>query len=100
MKVTGRCGYVIFAVVCVTKCYILFDFYECLSENIFTFIYQQEEKSKFDGIFESLAPVNGLLSGEKVKPVLINSKLPVDVLGKVEIHSLKLFVDKNEIFQN
>uniref|UniRef100_A0A9J8DBN9 Epidermal growth factor receptor pathway substrate 15-like 1a n=1 Tax=Cyprinus carpio carpio TaxID=630221 RepID=A0A9J8DBN9_CYPCA len=38
---------------------------------------------KFDGIFESLAPVNGLLSGEKVKPVLINSKLPVDVLGKV-----------------
>ncbi|XP_055073292.1 epidermal growth factor receptor substrate 15-like 1 isoform X3 [Misgurnus anguillicaudatus] len=44
---------------------------------------RQEEKSKFDGIFESLAPVNGLLSGEKVKPVLINSKLPVDVLGKV-----------------
>uniref|UniRef100_A0A8C2DFX2 Epidermal growth factor receptor pathway substrate 15-like 1a n=1 Tax=Cyprinus carpio TaxID=7962 RepID=A0A8C2DFX2_CYPCA len=44
---------------------------------------QPEEKSKFDGIFESLAPVNGLLSGEKVKPVLINSKLPVDVLGKV-----------------
>ncbi|XP_077082384.1 epidermal growth factor receptor substrate 15-like 1 isoform X2 [Siphateles boraxobius] len=42
-----------------------------------------EEKNKFDGIFESLAPVNGLLSGEKVKPVLINSKLPVDVLGKV-----------------
>ncbi|XP_062250886.1 epidermal growth factor receptor substrate 15-like 1 isoform X2 [Platichthys flesus] len=42
-----------------------------------------EEKSKFDGIFESLDPVNGLLSGEKVKPVLINSKLPLDVLGKV-----------------
>nr|XP_046246852.1 epidermal growth factor receptor substrate 15-like 1 isoform X3 [Scatophagus argus] len=42
-----------------------------------------EEKSKFDGIFESLAPVNGLLSGEKVRPVLINSKLPLDVLGKV-----------------
>uniref|UniRef100_A0A8C5C7N6 Epidermal growth factor receptor substrate 15-like 1 n=1 Tax=Gadus morhua TaxID=8049 RepID=A0A8C5C7N6_GADMO len=45
--------------------------------------YVPEEKSKFDGIFESLAPVNGLLSGEKVKPVLINSKLPLDVLGKV-----------------
>ncbi|KAM6920990.1 epidermal growth factor receptor substrate 15-like 1 [Xenentodon cancila] len=42
-----------------------------------------EERNKFDGIFESLAPVNGLLSGEKVKPVLINSKLPLDVLGKV-----------------
>ncbi len=47
------------------------------------FIFQPEEKSKFDVIFESLAPVNGLLSGDKVKPVLINSKLPVDVLGKV-----------------
>uniref|UniRef100_A0A8C6MCU3 Epidermal growth factor receptor pathway substrate 15-like 1a n=1 Tax=Nothobranchius furzeri TaxID=105023 RepID=A0A8C6MCU3_NOTFU len=44
---------------------------------------QPEEKNKFDGIFESLAPVNGLLSGEKVRPVLINSKLPLDVLGKV-----------------
>ncbi|KAM8875664.1 epidermal growth factor receptor substrate 15-like 1 isoform 5-T5 [Spinachia spinachia] len=44
---------------------------------------RHEEKSKFDGIFESLAPVNGLLSGEKVKPVLINSKLPLDILGKV-----------------
>ncbi|KAI1891778.1 hypothetical protein AGOR_G00147260 [Albula goreensis] len=42
-----------------------------------------EEKGKFDGIFESLAPVNGLLSGDKVKPVLINSKLPLDVLGRV-----------------
>ncbi|XP_041967597.1 epidermal growth factor receptor substrate 15-like 1 isoform X4 [Alosa sapidissima] len=46
-------------------------------------IVRPEEKSKFDGIFESLAPVNGLLSGEKVKPVLMNSKLPLDVLGKV-----------------
>ncbi|XP_046893276.1 epidermal growth factor receptor substrate 15-like 1 [Hypomesus transpacificus] len=42
-----------------------------------------EEKGTFDGIFESLAPANGLLSGDKVKPVLINSKLPLDVLGKV-----------------
>ncbi|XP_068447383.1 epidermal growth factor receptor substrate 15-like 1 isoform X8 [Clinocottus analis] len=44
---------------------------------------RHEEKSKFDGIFESLAPINGLLSGEKVRPVLINSKLPLDILGKV-----------------
>nr|XP_057929621.1 epidermal growth factor receptor substrate 15-like 1 isoform X4 [Doryrhamphus excisus] len=42
-----------------------------------------EEKNKFDGIFESLSPVSGLLSGEKVRPVLINSKLPLDILGKV-----------------
>uniref|UniRef100_A0A8C7NZC3 Epidermal growth factor receptor pathway substrate 15 like 1 n=1 Tax=Oncorhynchus mykiss TaxID=8022 RepID=A0A8C7NZC3_ONCMY len=42
-----------------------------------------DKKGKFDGIFESLAPVSGLLSGDKVKPVLTNSKLPLDVLGKV-----------------
>uniref|UniRef100_A0A670KL22 Epidermal growth factor receptor pathway substrate 15 like 1 n=1 Tax=Podarcis muralis TaxID=64176 RepID=A0A670KL22_PODMU len=41
------------------------------------------EKAKFDGIFESLLPVNGLLSGDKVKPVLMNSKLPLDILGRV-----------------
>lgn len=44
---------------------------------------QSDEKGKFEGIFESLSPVNGLLSGDKVRPVLINSKLPLDVLGKV-----------------
>uniref|UniRef100_A0A8C4EM32 Epidermal growth factor receptor pathway substrate 15 like 1 n=1 Tax=Dicentrarchus labrax TaxID=13489 RepID=A0A8C4EM32_DICLA len=42
-----------------------------------------DEKGKFEGIFESLSPVNGLLSGDKVRPVLINSKLPLDVLGKI-----------------
>ncbi|XP_077580937.1 uncharacterized protein LOC144201942 isoform X2 [Stigmatopora nigra] len=42
-----------------------------------------DEKGKFEGIFESLSPVNGLVSGDRVKPVLINSKLPLDVLGKI-----------------
>nr|XP_020643797.1 epidermal growth factor receptor substrate 15 [Pogona vitticeps] len=42
-----------------------------------------EDKAKYDAIFESLNPVNGLLSGDKVKPVLLNSKLPVDILGRV-----------------
>lgn len=42
-----------------------------------------DEKGKFEGIFESLSPVNGLLSGDKVRPVLINSKLPLDVLGRI-----------------
>ncbi|XP_047444685.1 epidermal growth factor receptor substrate 15-like 1 isoform X3 [Mugil cephalus] len=44
---------------------------------------RSDEKGKFEGIFESLAPVNGLLSGDKVRPVLLNSKLPMDVLGKI-----------------
>ncbi|CAI9606969.1 unnamed protein product [Staurois parvus] len=42
-----------------------------------------EEKAKYDAIFDSLSPVNGFLSGDKVKPVLLNSKLPVEVLGRV-----------------
>ncbi|KAM3603980.1 uncharacterized protein V6R79_004798 [Siganus canaliculatus] len=42
-----------------------------------------DEKGKFEGIFESLSPMKGLLSGEKVRPILINSKLPLDVLGKI-----------------
>lgn len=45
---------------------------------------------KFDAIFESLGPVGGMLSGDKVKPVLLNSKLPVDILGRVSFHSFKL----------
>ncbi|XP_078526967.1 epidermal growth factor receptor substrate 15 isoform X2 [Lissotriton helveticus] len=44
---------------------------------------QVEEKTKYDVIFDSLSPVSGFLSGDKVKPVLLNSKLPVDVLGRV-----------------
>lgn len=47
------------------------------------FIFQPEEKMKFDSIFDSLGPVGGMLSGDKVKPVLLNSKLPVDILGRV-----------------
>ncbi|XP_035673612.1 epidermal growth factor receptor substrate 15-like 1 isoform X1 [Branchiostoma floridae] len=42
-----------------------------------------EEKLKFDTIFETLDPVNGILTGDKVRPVLLNSKLPVEILGTV-----------------
>ncbi|CAG5117244.1 unnamed protein product, partial [Candidula unifasciata] len=41
------------------------------------------EKSKYDKVFDSLQPVNNMLAGDKVKPVLMNSKLPVDVLGRI-----------------
>lgn len=44
---------------------------------------QPEEKMKFDSVFDSLGPVGGILTGDKVKPVLLNSKLPVDILGRV-----------------
>uniref|UniRef100_A0AAR2KLR2 Epidermal growth factor receptor pathway substrate 15 n=1 Tax=Pygocentrus nattereri TaxID=42514 RepID=A0AAR2KLR2_PYGNA len=46
-------------------------------------VVKPEEKLKFDAIFDSLSPVGGMLTGDKVKPVLLNSKLPVDVLGRV-----------------
>uniref|UniRef100_A0A8C1JER9 Epidermal growth factor receptor pathway substrate 15 like 1 n=1 Tax=Cyprinus carpio TaxID=7962 RepID=A0A8C1JER9_CYPCA len=52
----------------------------CLSVD---FIRIPEDKAKYDGIFESLSPIGGLLSGDKVKPVLMNSNLPLDVLGKI-----------------
>uniref|UniRef100_A0A8C9YM65 Epidermal growth factor receptor pathway substrate 15 n=1 Tax=Sander lucioperca TaxID=283035 RepID=A0A8C9YM65_SANLU len=45
-------------------------------------VVKPEEKMKFDSIFESLGPVGGILTGDKVKPVLLNSKLPVDILGR------------------
>lgn len=37
-----------------------------------------------------LCPVNGFLSGDKVKPVLLNSKLPVDILGRVRCEILSV----------
>ncbi|XP_029285070.1 epidermal growth factor receptor substrate 15 [Cottoperca gobio] len=48
-----------------------------------SWVVKPEEKLKFDSIFESLGPVGGILTGDKVKPVLLNSKLPVDILGRV-----------------
>lgn len=49
---------------------------------------QPEEKMKFDTVFDSLGPVGGILTGDQVKPVLLNSKLPVDILGRVRhIHT-------------
>lgn len=44
---------------------------------------QGEEKAKFDSIFDSLGAVAGKLSGDKVKPILLNSKLPTEMLGHV-----------------
>ncbi|XP_062280974.1 epidermal growth factor receptor substrate 15 isoform X3 [Scomber scombrus] len=51
--------------------------------NDMPWVVKPEEKMKFDSIFESLGPGGGMLTGDKVKPVLLNSKLPVDILGRV-----------------
>ncbi|GAB6028884.1 Epidermal growth factor receptor substrate 15-like 1 [Chamberlinius hualienensis] len=41
------------------------------------------ERAKYDKLFDSLGPIQGSLPSSKVKPVMMNSKLPVDVLGRV-----------------
>ncbi|XP_065088849.1 epidermal growth factor receptor substrate 15-like 1 isoform X2 [Ochlerotatus camptorhynchus] len=42
-----------------------------------------EKKQQYEQLFESLGPMNGLLPGAKVRSTLMNSKLPVDTLGRI-----------------
>ncbi|XP_058451145.1 epidermal growth factor receptor substrate 15-like 1 isoform X2 [Malaya genurostris] len=42
-----------------------------------------EKKQQYEQLFESLGPMNGLLPGAKVRNTLMNSKLPVDTLGRI-----------------
>ena len=41
------------------------------------------DRLKYEQLFESLKPVGGMLPGNKVKGVLMESKLPMDTLGKI-----------------
>ncbi|XP_055310791.1 epidermal growth factor receptor substrate 15-like 1 isoform X2 [Sitodiplosis mosellana] len=41
------------------------------------------DKLKYEELFESLQPSNGLLPGNKVRSVLMDSKLPLDALSKI-----------------
>ncbi|XP_071650415.1 uncharacterized protein Eps-15 isoform X1 [Temnothorax longispinosus] len=41
------------------------------------------ERAKYDQLFDSLQPSNGYISGNKVKGVLMDSKLDMDTLGKI-----------------
>ncbi|CAH0550922.1 unnamed protein product [Brassicogethes aeneus] len=41
------------------------------------------ERENYNKLFESLQPLNGLIPGNKVKHVLMESKLPFDTLGKI-----------------
>lgn len=65
----------------------------CVSELIDHLVLQPDERSRFEGVFQTLKPVGGLLTGEKVKPVMLASKLPVDALGKVT--HIDLFTPQN-----
>ncbi|XP_054278220.1 epidermal growth factor receptor substrate 15-like isoform X2 [Macrosteles quadrilineatus] len=41
------------------------------------------EREKYDQLFDSLQPLNGVIPGNKVKGLLLDSKLPMDTLGKI-----------------
>ncbi|XP_053677454.1 epidermal growth factor receptor substrate 15-like 1 [Anopheles nili] len=42
-----------------------------------------EKRQQYEQLFDSLGPMNGLLPGAKVRMTLMNSKLPVDTLGRI-----------------
>ncbi|XP_011312407.1 epidermal growth factor receptor substrate 15-like 1 isoform X2 [Fopius arisanus] len=41
------------------------------------------ERIKYDRLFDNLQPANGYIPGNKVKGVLMDSKLPLETLGKI-----------------
>jgi epidermal growth factor receptor substrate 15 len=41
------------------------------------------ERAKYEGLFDSRKPVNGLIPGNKVKDILMESKLPLETLGRI-----------------
>ncbi|XP_017070232.2 epidermal growth factor receptor substrate 15-like 1 isoform X2 [Drosophila eugracilis] len=41
------------------------------------------DRLKYEQLFESLSPYNGMLPGNKVKGVLMDSKLPMNILGTI-----------------
>lgn len=41
------------------------------------------DRLKYEQLFESLKPVGGMLAGNKVKGVLLDSQLPMKILGKI-----------------
>ena len=47
------------------------------------FLVKPEEKRKYDALFDQLRPQAGLLQGDKVRNVMMGSKLPVSMLGKI-----------------
>lgn len=57
------------------------------------------EQKKYEEMFNSLGPVGDRLPGTKVKPVMLNSKLPVETLGKIwDLSDIDQdgFLDKDE----
>ncbi len=47
------------------------------------FLVKPEEKRKYDALFNQLQPVDEKLPGDKVRQVMMGSKLPMPILGKI-----------------
>ncbi len=47
------------------------------------FLVKPEEKRKYDALFEQLQPVDEKLPGDKVRQVMMGSKLPMPTLGQI-----------------
>ncbi|XP_076341395.1 uncharacterized protein LOC143241949 isoform X2 [Tachypleus tridentatus] len=57
------------------------------------------ERKKYEEMFNSLKPTNDKLPGTKVKPIMLNSKLPLETLGKIwELSDIDQdgFLDRDE----
>uniref|UniRef100_K1PN15 Epidermal growth factor receptor substrate 15-like 1 n=1 Tax=Magallana gigas TaxID=29159 RepID=K1PN15_MAGGI len=70
------------------------------SSNV-PWIITDAEKAKYDPVYNGLSPINNRVSGDKVKPMLINSQLPIEVLGKIwELSDIDKdgFLDKDEFY--
>ena len=55
-------------------------------------MFQPPEKAKYDQIFQGLQPVNGLLSGDKVRPVSTSQLLCFDIFLVYVIHNATVTV--------
>lgn len=47
------------------------------------FLVKPDEKRKYDSLFDQLKPQDGKLPGDRVRNVMIGSKLPMSMLGKI-----------------
>ncbi|KAF9130627.1 hypothetical protein BGX30_013435, partial [Mortierella sp. GBA39] len=43
----------------------------------------ESDRTKYANMFMAIGPVGGLLDGDKVREVLLKSKLPVDKLSQI-----------------
>jgi len=50
---------------------------------------------KYEAIFNSLGPVDGRLSGNQCRPVLLNSQLPKGILAKVQVYAVIFLIFHN-----